>query len=236
MRYQNVLSFMLSCCLVLLSLSTLVSGAEKRQDIRVDKDMELMLELLSPLNTESNRKGDKFSCKVVRPPQLYGSIVSGHISKSKHSGKANGKSELVLDFDTITLTDGRFAQFSAAVKEVYDAVNAGNNGQADIEGTVKGKSRVKVSVKRAVAGAAIGAVIGGILAGPKGAIAGAAIGSSAGVASVLVTDGPNLEFKQGTQLLVVVNNSPRFGRSSPEGGNKRYLTMSHPGVLHTLPE
>jgi len=84
---------------------------------------------------------------------------------------------------------------------------------ADNEGTVKGKSKVKVGVKRAVAGALIGAGIGAVLAGGKGAVAGAMIGAGVGVTSTLIAEGPNLEFKTGTQF-TVKTDSPSHRKNS----------------------
>ncbi|MBC8028516.1 MAG: hypothetical protein H7Z16_00225 [Pyrinomonadaceae bacterium] len=186
-------------------------------ELLVEKDVTFALELLSPLSTEVSQKGDKFECKVLSPAQLAGSIVSGHIRKVKSSGKGKGKSEIDLAFDTITLTDGRMGRFNATVLEVNDVAHASKEGVADNEGTVKGKSRVKIGVKRAVTGALIGAGIGALLGGAKGAAAGAAIGAGAGVTSTLATEGPNLEFKTGTQFTVRTDSpSRRNTRSSKQ--------------------
>ena len=178
-------------------------------ELLVEKNVTLALELLSPLSTQVSKKGDRFECKVLSPAQLAGSIVSGHIRKVKSSGKGKGKSEMDLAFDTITLTDGRMGGFNATVLEVNDVAHAGNDGVADNEGTVKGKSRVKIGVKRAVTGALIGAGIGAVLGGGQGAIAGAAIGAGVGVTSTITTEGPNLEFKTGTQFTVRTDSPSR---------------------------
>src|SRR5438270_3277932 len=124
-------------------------------EVVIPKDLTFALELLSPLSTETNKKEDKFDCKVLSPVEYAGATVSGHLRKVKRSGKGNGKSEMDLSFDTITLADGRTGNFNAQVKEVNDVANAADSGRADAEGTVKGKSRVKISVKRAVIGAAV---------------------------------------------------------------------------------
>ena len=207
------------CRLIAGSLLTVVHlcallphAAHAGQDSRglaVPKDVTFALELLSPLSTSTNQKGDKFDCKVLSPVEYAGAIVSGHVRKSKSSGKANKKSEMDLAFDTITLADGRNADFNAQVKEVNDVVAAGDGGQADPEGTVKSKSRVKVTIKKAAVGAAAGAIIGGILGGGKGAIMGAAIGAGIGASTTLATEGPDLEFKRGTQFTVLTNAARR---------------------------
>jgi hypothetical protein len=180
-----------------------------QDEVLVPKDMKFALELLSPISTQTNKKGDKFECRVLSPVQYAGAVVSGHLRKVKSSGKGTGKSEIDMAFDTITLVDGRVAGFNAQVNEVNDVSNAADAGVADTEGTVKGKSRIKISVKRALLGAAIGAGIGAAIGGGSGAVAGAAIGAGIAVTSTLATEGPNLEFKAGTQFTVTTNSPSR---------------------------
>ena len=100
-------------------------------EVVIPKDLTFALELLSPLSTETNKKDDKFDCKVLSPVEYAGATVSGHLRKVKRSGKGNGKSEMDLSFDTITLADGRTGNFNAQVKEVNDVANAADSGRAD---------------------------------------------------------------------------------------------------------
>jgi hypothetical protein len=188
---------------MIVSLIALVpqqSRARAEDEIRVPGNAIFTLELLSPISTDRNKKGDEFTCRVTAPREYSNAIVSGHISKLKGGGKANKKSEIALAFDAITMGE-RTGRFDAQVTEVYEVV-AGNKGQADEEGNVKGKSVRKRAVKIGIAGAVAGAIIGGLLGGGKGAAAGAAIGAGAGVASSLAVDAPNLEFAEGTQFNV----------------------------------
>jgi hypothetical protein len=176
----------------------------------VPPDTKLSLQLLSPISTATNQKGDKFSCKVLTPAEYAGSIAEGHIRSLKRSGKANKESKLDLAFEKITLPDGRSSDFSATVIEVFDVVAAGDQGRADNEGTVHSKSKtVKTSVKRAAAGALIGGLIGAVVAGGQGAAIGAAIGASIGVTTTLASKGADLEFKEGTQFTVQCNGPTR---------------------------
>ena len=207
MRYTKPVSIALTFFFLILLPGEVRSKPDG--EVLVEKDVTIALELLSPLSTKVSKKGDQFECKVLSPAKLAGSIVSGHIRKVKSSGKGKGKSEMDLAFDTITLTDGRMGRFNATVLEVNDVAHAGNEGVADNEGTVRGKSRVKIGVKRALTGALIGAGIGALLGGGKGAATGAAIGASVGVTSTLATEGPNLEFKTGTQFTVRTDSPSR---------------------------
>jgi hypothetical protein len=206
MQHEKWLRAVTILIFMILSVPSSTLGQSNSGEVLVPKGTTFALELLSPIDTNSNKKGDKFDCKVLSPVEFAGAIISGHLRKVKSSGKANKKSEIDLGFDTITFVDGRVAGFNASVKEVNDVKGASNEVVADNEGTVKGKSRVKVGVKRAVGGAIAGAAIGALIGGPKGAVAGAIIGAGVGVTTTLATEGPNLEFKTGTQFTVMVDS------------------------------
>jgi hypothetical protein len=174
------------------------------------------LQLLSPVSTATSKKEDKFNCKILTPAAFAGAVVEGHVRSVKRSGKADKDSKIDLAFDRVTLTDGRTANFSATVVEVFDIVSAKDQGRADNEGTIRNKSTaVKTSIKRAAAGALIGALVGGAIAGGQGAVVGAAIGASVGVTTTLAMKGPDLEFKTGTEFTVQTNGPARVRAASP---------------------
>lgn len=168
--------------------------------IYLPKNSAFTLELLSPITSGRNKQGDEFNCRVTEPSEYAGATVTGRIAGIKASGKANKKSAIALRFDRIVMGD-RTGVFDAQVTEVYD-VPAGNQGRADEEGVVKGKSKKKIAVKRGIWGGLIGGVIGGLLGGAQGAATGAAIGAGLGAGSTLITTGPELDFKSGTQFKV----------------------------------
>lgn len=206
--------------MLLISFSILSSsrsaGANDNPEMLVPPNTKLSLQLLSPISTATNKKGDKFSCKVLAPADYLGAIAEGHIRDLKRSGKANKESKIDLAFERITLADSRSADFNATVIEVFDVVAAGDQGRADNEGTVHNKTKtVKTSVKRAAAGALIGGLIGAAVAGGQGAAIGAAIGAGLGVTTTLASKGPDLEFKEGTQF-TVQSNGPTHKKKEPK--------------------
>jgi hypothetical protein len=215
MLNKKVTSLMLvvGCMLSMLPKSGLSQGAASGE-VSVSANKQFKLELLSPLSTATNKKNDSFSCRVLEPSNYAGATVSGRIRGLKSSGKVKGDSKMELEFQRIDLPDGRSGRFNAQVKEVYDVVDAAQGGKADSEGLVKGKSTVKRDVLKITTGALIGALIGGLLGGPKGAVAGAIIGGGVATASTLSTKGPNLEFKQGTQFVVLTNAPPNRNKDS----------------------
>ena len=169
------------------------------------------LDLLSPINTATNQKGDSFDCRVLEPQVFAGAIVSGQIIRLKRSGKVGGQSEMALAFGLITFPDGSKDDFGAQVVEVYDVAGAGSQGRADDEGSVKAKSIKKRDTLKVLGVSALGAFIGGMLGGGKGAAIGAALGAAFGASTVLATKGPDLEFKQGTRFDVKTDKRRRKG-------------------------
>jgi hypothetical protein len=172
--------------------------------MEVPGNTNFRLELLSPISTQTNKKGDEFECKVLEPRQYAGAIVSGHIAKLKAGGKAGKKSEIALSFDSISMS-GDEGKFDAQVQEVYDVENAGKSGKADEEGNVSGKSMKKRAITRSLVGGAVGAVIGGLIGGGKGAAIGSAAGAGIGLTTSLAVDAPDLEFKPGSQFIVLTS-------------------------------
>ncbi len=176
--------------------------------IEVPGNANFRLELLSPISTQNNKKGDEFECKVLEPRQYAGAIVSGHIAKLKAGGKAGKKSEIALAFDTIAF-QGDEGKFDAQVQEVYEVDNAGKGGRADEEGNVSGKSMKKRAVTRSLIGGAVGALIGGLIGGGKGAAIGGAAGAGIGLTTSLAVDAPNLDFQPGSQFVVTTSENRR---------------------------
>lgn len=166
--------------------------------ISVPSEATFRLQLLSPISTASNQKGDKFNCKVLAPQEFREATVEGRITKLKSGGRAGKTSEIGLAFSTITMADGRAGKFDGQVMEVYDVVNAGGQGRADQEGQVKGKSVRKRALKRSILGAVIGGTIGAVLGGGQGAATGAAIGAGAGATSAWSEKSPNIDLSEGT--------------------------------------
>src|ERR1051325_7429766 len=204
-----------SVAIVLFSFNA--ARAFDGSELLIPAGTRLSLQLLSPISTATSKKGDTFSCKVLTPAEYGGSIVEGHVRSVKRSGKADKDSKIDLGFDRVTMPDGSTATFSGTVIEVFDVVNADDQGRADNEGVVRNQSRtVKTSIKRAAAGALIGALVGGAIAGGQGAAVGAAIGASVGVTTTLASKGADLEFNTGTEFTVETNGpAKRISSGSP---------------------
>ena len=165
----------------------------------VPDGISMKIRLNTEISTKTNREGDKFTAVVLDPSDFAEATVEGHIAALKQSGKATGKTELSLAFDTIRLRDGRGSRFAGQVEKVYQSESVKT---VDEEGNVESGSRGKDTATRGVAGGALGAIIGGIAGGGKGAAIGAILGAGVGAGSVLVQDGKTLILEPGTEILI----------------------------------
>jgi hypothetical protein len=165
----------------------------------VPEDMELRIQLTTPIDTKNNRVGDTFSANVIMPAAYEGAKVDGHIANVNRSGRVSGKTELSLAFDSITLPDGHVSPLKADLVRVIESENV---KKVDEEGQVESGSRTKDSTVRGGVGATAGAIIGGIAGGAKGAILGAILGGAAGVGTVYVEGNKDLILDRGTEMVI----------------------------------
>jgi hypothetical protein len=172
--------------------------ADAAPQISIPGGAEFKLRLGTLIDTKDARVGDKFNATVLNPSNLEGAFVEGHISKLNRSGRLTGKTELALQFDSITINDQPFP-FRAELVRIYESEKV---KQVDEEGNVETSSRTSDTTKRSTIGAVAGAVLGGIAGGGKGAAIGAVIGAGAGAGTVLIEGNKDLRLEPGTEMLV----------------------------------
>jgi outer membrane lipoprotein SlyB len=170
-----------------------------RYSFRVPDGIEMKIRLTTQIDTKTNREGDRFTAVVLDPSDYAEGVIEGHISKLAKSGKATGKTEMALAFDSIQMRDGRTGRMAAQVEKVYqsEAVKT-----VDEEGNVQSDSRTKDTAVRSVGGGLLGGIIGGIAGGGKGAAIGAIIGAGAGAGTVLIDGGKEMTLEPGTEILI----------------------------------
>ena len=200
MKCRNLISLIVATAYLILSLPANSFCGNRGNQVIVPADSVFRLELLSQVSTETNKKGDEFTCKVLEPSRFANSYVSGRITKLKSSGKASGKSEIALAFDLITLPNGQTGQFSAQITDVYDVEAMADNGKAREDGTVRARSLRKRDTVTIVGATALGIIVGALFGGVKGAAIGGAIAAGLAVTNTLATKGPDMKFDAGTQF------------------------------------
>jgi outer membrane lipoprotein SlyB len=176
-----------------------VPTSGSRRPMVVPDGLAMKVRLTSPISTRTNQQGDRFTAVVLDPSDYAEAELSGHIGKLTRSGKATGKTEMALVFDTIRLRDGRTGRFSAQVERVYQSESVKT---VDAEGNIETSDQTRDTAIRGAGAGALGAIIGGIAGGGKGAAIGGIVGATIGAGSVLLQNGKDLILDPGTEMLI----------------------------------
>jgi outer membrane lipoprotein SlyB len=178
---------------------TTLPASDSRRPMVVPDGVSMRIRLTSPISTRTNQQGDRFTAVVLDPSDYSEAELTGHIGKLTRSGKATGKTEMALVFDTIRLRDGRTGRFSAQVERVYQSESVKT---VDAEGNIESSDQTKDTAIRGAGAGALGAIIGGIAGGGKGAAIGGIVGATMGAGSVLLQNGKDLILDPGTEMLI----------------------------------
>jgi hypothetical protein len=190
-------------------------------EITVAAGTRIPLTLQNPIDTKHSHEGDRVYLQTAFPITVdghiiipRGSFVSGTITTAKAAGVLNGKGELFIRFDSLTLPNGVTRDFRSRIASA-DPVD----GKLDRkEGTITGQ-RDKGQVARTTAeGAGIGAGVGGIAGAAAGRPLpgvgiGAAAGAAAGLAAVLVKHRPDASLPAGASVEMVLDRDLRYSPS-----------------------
>jgi type IV secretion system protein VirB10 len=155
------------------------------------------------ISTKGARENDPVYAETSFPVVLNGHIVipagtyvQGVIQRSKRPGRVKGRGELVIHFNTLIFPSGYTLLLPGSIDNVPGAekTDMKNNQEGTIESQgTKGKDAGTVA-KTAGTGAGLGAVVAG---NAKGAGIGGLLGAGAGLASVLLTRGPDVRIESG---------------------------------------
>jgi len=178
-------------------------SSERRNDsfITIPVDTELIVELVGGINTELSKEGDKFQARVISPYEFSGAIIEGRISKIQKPGRIKRRSEVLLSFDRIVLTDNRWGNFNALLTEVLP-IKGDNISRVDVEGVIEGKGSIKADTIKVAATTGTGLVVGAVTGGPVGAAVGAGVGAAFGVGVVVVERGKHIRLNKDQQLRI----------------------------------
>ncbi len=156
--------------------------------------------LENEVNTKVSQNNDRFRMTVQSPDEYRGAVIEGYLSGVGRSGKISGSSNFTLNFERITMRDGRAYDFAGSLQGIKDQY--GKVVKVDTEGTARGDSQTRETVKRGGIGAGIGAIIGVIAGGGKGAAIGAILGGGAGAGSVIYQGRDDVQLMKGSTITV----------------------------------
>jgi len=195
--------------LALLTVS-LVFGAVASE---IPQGSHVLLRMVNSISTRTAREGDYVYMKTATPIVANGQVVvpvesyvQGVVTAARRSGRVSGRAELGLRIETLTTPSGKVIRLSPHLASVD---SEGTDQKVDTkENQVKQGGTKEADAARIATLGGTGAAIGGIAdRSRKGAGIGAGIGGGAGLASVLLTRGKEVELRQGSSLDVVFDRA-----------------------------
>jgi len=181
----------------------------------------IALTLKHAITTRNARESDPVYAETAFPVVSNGHVVipvgtyvQGVIQRSQRPGRVKGRGELVIHFNTLIFPTGYTLLLPGALDNIPGAektdMKDAKEGTVESQGT-KGKD-VKTVASATGTGAAIGAMATG---GLKGTGIGGLAGAGVGLASVLLTRGPDVRIESGTLVEMVLQREIIVEHSRP---------------------
>jgi len=197
--------------------SAIVVNKEAREDLPpipplvVPSGTKIPLTLKQGVNTKSARPGDPVYAQTAFPITAnnqilipVGTFVQGQVDRVVRPGHVKGRAELQMSFTSMIFPNGYTVMLPGAVQ---NTPGSADNTIKDKEGTIEGPSGKGKDAGTLATTTVTGAGIGAIADGGKGAGIGAAAGGVIGLATVLLTRGPEVDLGTGASVEMVLERS-----------------------------
>jgi hypothetical protein len=188
----------LSLAAMFILTCSLFASAQK---FTVPDDVALRIRLDDTLTSVDSEVGDPFSATVVDRGDYQGARVYGHIANIDMSGRIDGHTSMVLQFDRLVMPDGRRAPIHAEIIELY---HAPSGEKVDVEGAIESGGRGRKTAEHTILGAGAGALFGGIFGGGTGAGVGSIIGGAGGLGTTAFFGRQKIKLNSGLEMLIRV--------------------------------
>jgi len=220
MRILNSLAIILA---MMLAGSTLLgvgraqapdANSQPGPEVVVPDGTVISVTLTTFLNTRSSRVGDTFYAETAYPVWINQqlvipreSVVRGTVTEVVRPGKVKGRGRLALRVDSVQLPNGVSRNLIASLQSIHSpGVEKLDNSREVVESdSSKGAD---AGILAAATGQ--GALIGAIADGGQGTAIGAGAGAAVGIATVLLSRGPDLVLEPGTQFDLRLKQPVRF--------------------------
>jgi hypothetical protein len=187
------------CLLLALVLITAYPLLGSTQNFSVPEDVALRIRLDDTLTSVDSEVGDPFSATVVDKGDYQGARIYGHVTNIDMSGRVDGHTSMVLQFDRLVMPDGRRAPIHAEIIELYHAPSGEKVG---VEGAIESGGRGRKTLEHTALGAGAGALLGGIFGGGRGAGIGSIIGGAGGLGTTAFHGRQKITLNSGLEMLI----------------------------------
>jgi hypothetical protein len=219
-----------------LALAGLLAGqdggapAPAPADYTVTAGTKVPLSLINSISTKHSVEGDRVYLETAFPILVngriivpVGSYVAGTVTQVKRPGRAKGRGELYVRFDSLTLPNGVTRDFRARIGGMDGTTQAEldrEEGKVRSEGNKGGDMRT--IGEAAGAGASVGGIAGSVAGhAAMGVGIGAAAGAAAGLIGVLATRGPDAVLARGSTVEMVIDRPLNFSESDLDFSNSQ---------------
>lgn len=177
----------------------------------VPSGTKIPLTLKQGVNTKSARPGDPVYAQTAFPitqnNQIVipaGTFVQGQIERVVRPGRVKGRAELQMSFTSMIFPNGYTVMLPGAVQNTPGSNDETVKGK---EGTIEGPGGKGRDAATLATTTVTGAGIGALAGGGKAAGIGAGVGGVLGLATVLVTRGPEVNLGPGASVEMVLESS-----------------------------
>jgi len=177
----------------------------------VSSGTKIPLTLKQGVNTKSARPGDPVYAQTAFPITQdnrivipAGTFVQGQIDRVVRPGRVKGKAELQMSFTSMIFPNGYTVMLPGAVQ---NTPGSSTNTVKGKEGTIEGPGGKGRDAATVATTTVTGAGIGAIADGGKGAGIGAGVGGVLGLATVLLTRGPEVDLGTGSSVEMVLESN-----------------------------
>jgi hypothetical protein len=184
-------------------------GGDTGERIRIPSGTRVGVVLENGISTRSAKTGDSLYFRTSFPITQsnhivipVGSYLRGELLESKRPGRIKGKGEFRMRLNTLIFPNGYTVDLNAAPR----SADSGGKETMDSEGKVTGPGGKGKDVGTVAETTVTGAGVGAIAGGAKGAGIGAGIGGVIGLATILLTRGPDAELPRGSTLDIVLEH------------------------------
>ena len=171
------------------------------QALTIPPDLPLRIRLDDTLTTTDSQVNDPFSATVMTEGPYQGARVYGHISSIDMSGRLQGRTEMILQFDRLIMFDGRTARIHAEITQLYHAPSHETLG---VEGAILSAGKGRSALIGTGFGAGAGAMMGAIFGGGKGAAVGSIVGGAAGLGTTAFRGAQKISLPSGLQMNIQI--------------------------------
>ena len=187
--------------LALLLLLAALPAIASAQSLTIPQDVALRIHLDDTLTSTDSQVNDPFSATVMTQGQYQGARVYGHISSIDISGRLQGRTEMVLQFDRLIMFDGRTARIHAEIIQLYHAPSHETLG---VEGAILSPAKGRSALIGTGFGASAGALMGAIFGGGKGAGIGSILGGAAGLGTTAFRGSQKINLPSNLQMTIQI--------------------------------